>query len=242
MLMPMEAIFAQMLASLSNDRIRPTIFSHSRWPYQDPYIMCISSFGKHTHASLSEGGFFPMPIDMFTMPLTFSVLQAAYKVCLGKIFAEALARVALALPCASCRSMGNPASWTMGSSYQPSMVWPFCVSAANRCVHTHQLYFLSPNCLELPENFLLSKWIKMTTLVSLPHLLGIYKTTRLVQFVKISTMVVHCYFLLAHLMILHPMLTGKNIIFELIKTTDCAEWRKAWGQDRDLKWSFKDDR
>jgi len=55
--MPMEAIFAQMITSLSNDRIRPTIFSHSRWPHQDPYVMCMSSFGKHTHASFSEGVF-----------------------------------------------------------------------------------------------------------------------------------------------------------------------------------------
>lgn len=156
--------------------------------------------------------FFPVPIDMFTMPLTFSaVLQAAHKVCLGKILAAALARVALALPCASCRSAGNPASRTMGSGSQPSMVWPFSISAANRCVHTqHQLYFLSPNCLKLPENFLLGKWIKMTTSVSLLHLLGIYKTIWLVQFVKISTMGVHCYFLLAHLMIFHSMLTRKK--------------------------------
>lgn len=69
----------------------------------------------------------------------------------------------------------------------------------------------------------------MTALVSLPHLLGIYKTTQLVQFVRISTMVVHCYFLLVHLTILHPMLTGKKIIFELIKTANWTEQRKAWG-------------
>jgi len=55
-------------------------------------------------------------------------------------------------------------------------------------------------------------------------------------------MVVHCYFLLAHLMVLHPMLTGKKIISELIKTAILSERRKAWGQDRDLKWSCKNGR
>lgn len=194
------------------------------------YYVYIISWKTHTRFIVGRLFFFPVPIDVFTMLLNFSVLQAAYKVRFGKIFAETLARVALALPCASCRSVGNPVSRTMGSGYQSSMAWPFCISAANRCVHTqHQLYFLSPNCLKLPENFLLSKWIKMTALVSLPHLLGIYKTTQLVQFVRISTMVVHCYFLLVHLTILHPMLTGKKIIFELIKTANWTEQRKAWG-------------
>lgn len=42
------------------------------------------------------------------------------------------------------------------------------------------------------------------------HLLGIYKTTQSVQSVKVSTMVVHCYFLLAHLMILSLMLSGRK--------------------------------
>lgn len=193
---------------------------------------------KYTCASLSEGIFPPCPLVCLRCSL-FSLSQAEYKACFGKISAETLARAALALPCASCRSMGNPDSWTMGSSDQLSMVWPFHVSATYCCVHTHQLYFLSPNCLKLPENFLLSKRIKMATSVSLPHLLGIYKTSQLVQFVRISTMVVYRYFLLLHLMILHPVLTGKKIIFELIKT---AERRRLCCRDRDLKWSFKDDR
>lgn len=98
----------------------------------------------------------------------FSTLPAAYRVCLGKIFAEILARGTSALPCASCRSMENSASQTMGSSSWPSMVWPLYISAVNGSVHAqHQLYFLSPNCSKLPENFLLSKWIKMATSVSL---------------------------------------------------------------------------
>lgn len=149
--------------NISNDRIRPTI----RWPYQDLYIMHnIIIWKTYTHFIVGKC-FFPVPIDMFAI-LLFSTLQAAYRVCLGKIFAEILARGTSALPCASCRSMDNSTSQTMGSSSWPSMVWPLYISAANDSVHAkHQLYFLSPNCSKLPENFLLSKWIKMATSVSL---------------------------------------------------------------------------
>lgn len=113
-----------------------------------------------------------------------------------------------------------------------------CFGCKSLCTQ-QQMYF--HNYLKLPQNFLLSKWIKMTTSVSLPHLHGIYKTTQLVQLVKISTMGVHCHFLLPNLMILCPTLTWKSIIFELIKTANWAEQRLG-GETRDLKWSFKGDR
>lgn len=149
--------------------IRAPILSHSKCPTKTPTLR-VYHYLENTHVSLSRGIF---PLCQWTCWqcsyfIYIFILQAAYNLWLGKIFAETLARVALALPCASCRSTGNPGSWTMGSGSQPSMFWPFHILVANRCVHTqHQLYFLSPNCLKPPKNFLLSKRIKMTASFSL---------------------------------------------------------------------------
>jgi len=73
-------------------------------------MLCVCHHLENIHTLHFRKVFFPVLIDVFMMPLTFSVLQAAYKGCLGKIFAETLAGVVLALPCASCRSVGNPVS------------------------------------------------------------------------------------------------------------------------------------
>lgn len=68
----------------------------------------------------------------------------------------------------------------------------------------HQLHFLSPNCLELPGNFLWKQKDSNAHSGFPPlHLLWVYKTTPSGQFgKKISTMGAPCYFL----MDLHPRL------------------------------------
>lgn len=155
-------------------------------------MLCILSFGKH---SLSEGIFLPMPVDVFT-ELHFLFCKQHTKSALGKYLQkpwQGQCQLCPVLP-AGPRGTCSPEQWV--PAINP--LWPdlFMFWLQIAVCTQHQLGFFSPNCLKLPENFLLSKEIKMTTLVSLPppppNLLGTYKITLLVEFLQWWYIVISC--------------------------------------------------
>lgn len=114
----------------------------------------------------------------------------------------------------------------------PSPRRPFHAWAANPCVQTqHQLHFLSPDCLELPENFLWSKRIRMPTVVSLlPPAPGLQNNS-------ISTIWKKNLYNGGTLLFpartpdeFAPRAGSGNQIFDFIKMVYWAEQRRVWGE------------
>lgn len=80
--MPMETNYAQTLEYLMTGSDLPSFLTPDD-PTKTSMLCTISSFGKHTHISLSGNIFFPVSIDTFAIPL-FLFCKQHTKCALGK--------------------------------------------------------------------------------------------------------------------------------------------------------------